>query len=177
MTDSLQFSPVVQTMAGLLLLLLGRRLFWVFVGAIGFFVGSQIATVAMASTNDATVLGIALAGGIVGALLSLFLQRLAVMVAGGLALGMMAMRMAPLIGLHLDAGMAVAFIFAALLGAVLVNVIFGPALIVISSVTGAVMIAEALPLDGSLTPLLIVPLTVVGVLLQARATRGPVAVD
>jgi hypothetical protein len=174
MTDSLQFYPVVQIAAGLLLLLMGRRLFWVFVGAIGFFVGAQLAPAVFPAANDFTLLAVAVAGGLLGALLSLVLQRLAVILAGGLALGLMAVRIAPLVGLHQDAGMMVVFIAAALLGAVIVNVIFNPALIVISSVTGAVMISEALPLDPSIAPLLIVPLTVVGVWLQARAAREPI---
>lgn len=172
MEDSLQFYPVAQIAAGILLLFLGRRLFWIFVGAIGFFAGAQIAPQIFPSADDLALLAVAAAGGIVGAGLSLLLQRLAVIIAGGLALGLMAVRITPLLGLHTEAGATVAFVAAALLGAVVVNVIFDPALIVISSVTGAVMISEVLPLEETIRPILIVPLTVLGVWAQARAARA-----
>lgn len=173
MTDSLQFFPAAQIAAGLLLLLFGRRLFWIFVGAIGFFAGAQFGAQFFPDVDDLARLAIAAAGGIVGVFLAVFLQRLAVIVAGGLALGLLAVRIAPLIGLHTEAGVTVAFFAAALLGAVVVNVFFNPALIVISAVAGAVMISEALPLDAAIAPIFILPLTVLGVWVQARGTRSP----
>ncbi len=168
MTSPLVFTPVVQIAGGLLLLLLGRRLFWLFVAVVGFFVGAQYGAGIFATPNDGVVLLAALALGALGAVLAVVLQRFAVTVAGAIAGGMMAIRIAPLLGLHTEAGVLAAAGAGALLAAGLLAVIFDPALIVISALTGAVMIAEALPIDHLLEPLVLISLALLGVYLQMR---------
>src|SRR2546425_11407672 len=74
-------------LVGALLLLFGRRLFWLFVAAMGFIVGTTIATEWFGRGSAEMYLAIALVLGIVGAVISLFLQRLAVGTAGFFAGG------------------------------------------------------------------------------------------
>jgi hypothetical protein len=171
MDGPLQFTPAAQLIAGLLLLLMGRRLFWLFVALVGFFVGANYGALLFSNISDGLRLLVAVVAGLIGAGLAIVLQRLAVVVAGGIAGGMLAMRIAPLLGLYTDGGIMVAFVAGALLTAVLLAVLFDPALIVISALTGATMVAEAFPMDGALAAILLVILAVVGVLVQARSLR------
>ena len=39
--EQLQLSPLPQVLVGLLLVLLGRKLFWLFVGVVGFLAGMR----------------------------------------------------------------------------------------------------------------------------------------
>ncbi len=65
----------LQTFVGAALLILGRKLFWVFVGAIGFVLGMDIASRFLQGRPDWLILIVALGAGVLGALLALFLQR------------------------------------------------------------------------------------------------------
>jgi hypothetical protein len=127
MNDPLLLTPAAQAVAGLLLLLLGRRLFWLFVALVGFFLGAQVGAAVFTNLADWALLAVALVTGLVGAGLAIFLQRLAVTIAGAIAGGMLAVRIAPLIGLHTEAGLIAAFVGGALIAAVLLAVLFDPA--------------------------------------------------
>ena len=168
MNDPLLLTPAAQAVAGLLLLLLGRRLFLLFVALVGFFLGAQIGATVFTNLADWALLFVGLATGLIGALLAILLQRLAVTVAGAVAGGMLAVRIAPLVGLHTEAGVIAAFVVGALIAAVLLAVLFDHALIVISSLIGGVMVAEAFPLDPAVEPFILVVLVVLGITIQAR---------
>ena len=77
---------IVHILIGLVLLVLGRRLFWVFVGCVGFVVGAQMAQLYLELQPVWIVWAIALLSGLVGALLAVFFQTLAIGLAG-LAVG------------------------------------------------------------------------------------------
>jgi len=177
MDDPLPFTPVVQLVAGLLILILGRRLFWIFVGVVGFFFGVQFGASIFAGTAGWIILLVSVLAGIVCAGLTILLQRLAVAVAGGFAGGMIAFHLAPLVGLHTSDGQGAAFIAGGLLAAVLLSVLFDPALILLSSITGAFMIADALPLDDLIEPVAIGILVIIGIAVQIKLgsseTRRP----
>jgi hypothetical protein len=175
MSDSLQLTPVAQILGGLLLLTLGRRLFWVFVGVIGFFAGMHYGEAALAGLDEWLRLLIAFGIGLVAAVLALVLQRLAVGIAGAFVGGTFAMQLAPALGLNTGAGVSVAFFFGAVIAAVLLSILFDPALIVLSALMGAVMIADALALNDTLHLLVIAVLFVIGLGIQARI--GPARRD
>ena len=168
MNDPHLLTPAAQVVAGLLVLLLGRRIFWLFVALVGFFLGVQVGGQMFTDMADGVLLLIALGVGLVGAILAIFLQRLAVSVAGAIAGGMLAVRIAPLAGLHTEAGVIAAFVAGALVAAVVLTVLFDPALIVLSSLIGGVMVAEAFPIDPSIEPVVLVVLVVLGIAIQAR---------
>jgi hypothetical protein len=166
--DPLPLTPAAQLIAGLLILILGRRLFWVFVGVVGFFFGLQLGAAFFAGVAEwLLLLGSAIMG-IVGAALAILLQRVAVAAAGGFAGGMLAFQLAPSVGLLTPEGQWAAFIAGGLLAAVLVAVLFDPALIFLSAAVGAMMIAKALPLDDMIEPLVFGLLFIAGVLVQIR---------
>ena len=79
MTLPANFSvPIIGVIVGAAILLFGRKLFWLFVAALGFAVGVEIATYFMHEPPVWMTLVIALGLGILGALLAILLQKLAI---------------------------------------------------------------------------------------------------
>src|SRR5262245_24203633 len=76
---------ILRILAGLLLLFFGRRLFWLFVGIIGFVAGMTFGAQFFAGQPEWVVLLIAIVCGLIGIVIAVFLQRFAVAVAGFLA--------------------------------------------------------------------------------------------
>ncbi len=72
---------------GVAVLLWGRQLFWLFVGSAGFVTGLTIARVALSDRGEGVTLVVALAAGLLGILLAILLDRLAVSAAGFVAGG------------------------------------------------------------------------------------------
>jgi len=153
---------------GALLLLAGRRLFWIFVAAAGFFLGTGVATRLATGTSEWVVLVIALAFGLVGLLLSLLAQKLAV-AASGFVMGSFAVERL-LLTLQVEwAGWEwAALVAGGILGALLVLALFDWALIVLSSLVGAALILQILSPSPFLNLLLYVVLTLVGIAVQSK---------
>jgi hypothetical protein len=171
MGDPLSISPAAQVIAGLLILFLGRRLFWVFVGVVGFFCGLKFGAEIFKGIADWLLVLLSILVGVISAGLAVMLQRVAVAVAGGFAGGMLALRLAPAAGLHSDGGLWVAFIVGAFLAAVMLTVMFDPMLILLSVIVGALMVTEALPIDNIVAPLVFGVCLVAGLAVQIRMFR------
>ncbi len=105
----------IRVVLGLALLFLGRRLFWLFVGAVGFALGAFVATQLIEAGNVLTIL-IALGGGLVGILLALFLQSLAIGLAGFVAGALILQRMLELVGLDIGSWSWVILIIGGIIG-------------------------------------------------------------
>ncbi|RJQ69210.1 MAG: DUF4203 domain-containing protein [Desulfobacteraceae bacterium] len=154
---------------GILILTLGRKLFWFFVALVGLVAGSRIAEAYLAPESFWTALLVGVAGGLVGALLALFFQKLAIGVAGFVAGGVVAAHFAA--RLSVDAPLP-AYVVGGILGAVLLYLVFDWGLILLSSVAGATLIVQTLnrpPLQEMLFYML---LTAAGVFIQAQLLRG-----
>jgi len=123
-------------------LLLGRQLFWLFIAVIGFTVGFTFAQTALVDQHQWMIWALGLAAGIVGLLLALFIQKLAVGLGGFAAGAYVAMQLAFIGGHELHpAGV----LLAGVAGAVLLYIFFDWALIVLSSTAGAGLILEGVP--------------------------------
>jgi Domain of unknown function (DUF4203) len=157
---------LVRIVAGLLLLILGRRLFWLFVGLIGFMTGFTFASRFFSLDSQLLELLIAVGCGLIGVLLAIFLQRLAIAIAGFLAGGLLATTLIEMFSLNVTP--AIPFVIGGVLGAVLLSIFFDWALIFISSATGAMLISRSLPVDPWVGAFVFVVLAVIGVLVQTR---------
>ena len=166
--DQLQLAPLPQVLAGLVLLFFGRKLFWLFVGVVGFLAGMRFGTQLVTGQPELVILAIAIGIGLLAALLAIVLQRLAVAVAGGLAGGMLAMQIAVMLGANVESLGWVFFIVGALLAAILVSAVFDWALIILSALIGANLVSEALPFDHIGQLISMVVLFVLGTLAQSR---------
>jgi hypothetical protein len=155
---------IVNAIVGIVLLLLGRRLFWFFVAASGFAAGMFVAHEHLKLQSDALVLAIALLSGVIGALLAFFLQKLAVSVAGFLAGGFVGMTLASLS--NSDAMMWAGFAVCGILGALLLLVVFEWTLIILSSLLGAALVSDSV-LGAQAPALVFVVSLCVGICVQA----------
>jgi hypothetical protein len=162
-----------QWIVGILLLFLGRKLFWFFVGAVGFFWGVQLAGQFASGQSELILLLIAVALGIVCAMLSVVLQRLAVALAGWFAGGLLATRLAVGLGWSHQPALWIAFLIGAIAAAIVVSLLFDWALIILSALTGATVIAEALPLETVPRMIVATLLFAMGVLVQAKWLTPP----
>src|ERR1051325_7668845 len=88
---SLELStPILGAIIGAIVLLFGRKLFWLCVAAVGFAAGVEFAPHLMHEPTPLLQLSVAIVFGFIGALLALFLQQIAIAVAGFLAGGKLA---------------------------------------------------------------------------------------
>jgi len=83
---------------GILLLLFGRRAFWIFVAVVGFIAGLTFATMFLHGQPELVILLIAIVAGVIGAVLAIMLEWLAILIAGFLAGGYLATSLAVTLG-------------------------------------------------------------------------------
>lgn len=157
----------LNVLAGLAVLFFGRRLFWLFVGCVGFIVGFELADNAFQGQSEWLILFIGLGVGLLSAIASVFLQRIFIVVAGFFAGGYCLSTFVPtVLPMRGDAVLWVAFAVGGLLGAFLTVVLLDPALIIMSSLAGATAVSQNVPLDAPARTVLFVVLLVVGIAVQ-----------
>jgi hypothetical protein len=154
---------------GLALLLAGRRIFWLVVGVFGFLFAYDLAQRYLGARTEGLELIVALLAGLAGIVLAIFLQKVAVGLAGFLlgcyvALGALGSTggaggtvTAPELALVLIVGVVCA---------VLALWLFETALILLSSLAGAALIGDSLDLEPASSLLAFAILVVVGVAVQ-----------
>jgi MFS family permease len=158
---------VPQIIAGILALTLGRRLFWLFVGVVGFVVGITLAPQFLPAEPAWLTLVIAIAIGLLGALLAVFVQTVAIALAGFIGGGYIAMSLLSMAVGETGRLAWVAFVVGGILGVILVTALFDYALIILSSLVGAGLIVQAVDLRPLFAALLFVVLFVAGAGIQA----------
>ena len=160
-------TSIVQIILGIALLVAGRKLFWLFVGAVGFVVGLTLATMFISSDSEVLKLVIALIAGALGAGLALAMQNLAVGLAGFLAGGYGVLTLLNLTNWNLGSIQWLLVIVGGIFGAILVAVLFEWALIILSSFTGATLLVQAFAFSRSWESVLIAILFIIGLAIQA----------
>lgn len=163
---------VTNLLAGLVLLILGRKLFWLFVGCIGFAAGLSYAGQIWTGQPDWMILVIALGAGLVGALIAIFIQSLAIALSGFLGGGYVAVTLLHLLGLDAPQFYWMIYVIGGLLGAALLIVLFDWGIIVLSSLFGALLIIEASPINPPLQVIVFIILFGIGFAIQARMMQG-----
>ncbi|MGI8890580.1 MAG: DUF4203 domain-containing protein [Chthoniobacterales bacterium] len=163
--------PIISLLLGVALLLFGRRLFWLFVAALGFAIGLQVAPYLMQNPPPWLLLVISLAFGLIGALLAFLLQKIAIGIAGFLVGGRLAVAfVAAFLANYAQYG-GIVFVIGGIIGALLLLALFDWALIVFSSIEGARLIAGSVQLPSTGLTLLIVGLAIFGIIVQAALFR------
>ena len=164
-------------LAGALLLVLGRKLFWLFVALVGFATGLAVAARFFQTQPEWLQLLIGIGFGIIGAALAYFFQEIAIAVAGFLAGGYIALTlMGIIVGRTVpsnDTFTWVLFVVGGIIGAILAFMLFDWALIILSSFVGALLVIEGLQLAGAIGWLVAAVLFVLGVIIQSRLERPP----
>ncbi|HEY7138707.1 MAG TPA: DUF4203 domain-containing protein [Methylomirabilota bacterium] len=161
----------VTLLVGLAVLLLGRRLFWLFVGAAGFFVGLHLAPTVFGGPEWLLMVA-ALVLGIVGAVLAIVFQWLAIGLAGFAAGVEGALAAAAALGLDGSWLWAVTFV-AGIVVAALALWLWDPVLILLSALVGAGLLAPLIPVSTAARPWIFLGLAIVGIVFQASVLAPP----
>ncbi|HLW35761.1 MAG TPA: DUF4203 domain-containing protein [Chthoniobacterales bacterium] len=163
--------PILSVLIGAVVLFFGRKLFWLCVAAIGFAAGMEVAPQLMHEPTPILQLSIALVFGFVGALLAMFLQKIAIAIAGFLAGGKLAAGLMAAFVVESANHYWITFIIGGIIGMILLLSLFDWALIVMSAAVGAYLISHTVTLPPTGTTLLLVGLAIVGITVQASAFR------
>jgi hypothetical protein len=168
--------PIVSALIGVIILFFGRRLFWLCVAAVGFAAGVELAPQLIHEPSPLLALSLALLLGLIGALLAIFLQKIAIAIAGFLAGGKLGVAIAAAFFVQHAEYYWLTFLVGGVVGALLLLLLFDWALIVLSSVVGAHLIQTAVVLPATGNAILFVVLVLIGVVVQAGALRRTRAV-
>jgi len=152
---------------GIFMLTAGSRLFWLFLGAVGFISSFELAEKVMQSQPSDIIIIVALLAGLVGALLAVFLQKIAILAGGFLAGGYLSLRLMGEFGMRSNPYYWLLLILGCIIGAVLMRALFKWTLIILSSGMGAILILQVFPVSRQTTRLPFVILLILGIAIQA----------
>ena len=164
-------SAVIALLLGGITLFFGRKLFWVFAALIGLAVGFVVAPQLL--QNQPEILRIIFVLIIAGvcALLAVFAEKIMIILAGFLGLGLLGYMLISLFKLPVVINWII-FFGLGILGAVLISKYMEWALVVISSLVGAIMVGAGLGkfihVNFLIDLLIFVALIAVGIFVQSR---------
>ncbi|OGN94346.1 MAG: hypothetical protein A2Y88_01090 [Chloroflexi bacterium RBG_13_48_10] len=169
-------TPVLNIILGILLLTTGKKLYWLFVAVVGFVIGLALATQLDLSPPWLTYV-VAFAGGVLGAILGTFLQKLAIALVGFAVGGYGAFYLSnTLLGIKADSTNYMAFIIGGIVGLLLVASVFNWALYILSSWAGSTLVTrtvtENVKMDQTIGLVIFFVLFVLGMVIQAGLFKG-----
>ncbi|MBD3264862.1 MAG: hypothetical protein GF375_07145 [Candidatus Omnitrophica bacterium] len=130
-----------QKTLGILLILGGRKIFWLFVGVFGFLSGFELASYLFSHSSIWLAFSVSLAAGAIGVFLAIFFQKIAVVTGGFLGGGYLSL-MASQQFMHFHQAPLLIFFLGGLIGALLILSVFDWALIIISSLAGSLLLSQ-----------------------------------
>jgi hypothetical protein len=151
---------------GLILLLFGRKLFWLFVGVLGFIVGIEYSSMFLANQAEWVLLLIGFVTGCLGAILAIFAQRVAFALAGFYAGSFLTLIITHSF-FYSDPNL-ILMLLGGIIGALLAAWIMDPTLIILSCLVGAGAIVKALHPGQLASALLFILLLAVGIFVQTK---------
>jgi hypothetical protein len=162
---------ILKLIAGSALLTLGRKLFWLFVAGVGFFAAIELASRYLHGQPEWMTVLLALGAGLIGALLAIFFQSMAIWLAGFIGGGFFAASLLALLGVDKGALSWIVFLIGGIAGGVLVATFFDWALIILSSLGGASLISGLLHFSRPFSILAFIILFIIGLSVQVRLMR------
>lgn len=166
----MEIPPYAVIAAGVLLLVAGRKLFWLFIAVTGFLVGVEVAKVLFVEQPAWVVWVFAAGAGLLGALLAILFERVAFALAGFYAGGYLALVCVKALGWPLS-DLAV-FATGGVIAAIIATLVLDWAIIVLSALVGAGMIVTNLGLEPLASGAVAGGLATAGILLQAAMMKG-----
>jgi hypothetical protein len=151
---------------GLILLVFGLKLFWLFVAIAGFLSGMLFGDLLLPDQAHWIRLLVAVGAGVLGALLAVLAQRVAFALAGFYGGAYLALISAQSFGA--EGGSILVLVLGGVIGALIATLITDWAIIVISSLVGAGAVVEALPLEQGVRIIVFVALVAAGILVQEK---------
>jgi hypothetical protein len=167
---------ILQGLLGGVLLLFGRRFYFLLLGVAGFALGWTLGSSPLLADLGLALgpgarLAVGLVLGVLVAMLAVFVHNVA-LVLGGAALGAVAgIMLVDVLALPWEVWTWLLVIASTLVGALLVRGVFAVALVVVSAFLGANLILGVLPLVGSPALLTGLGLWILGILVQSSSRR------
>ncbi len=156
----------INLILGIGLLLAGRKLFWLFVAAAGFFAGVELINRFWQGPEWLSIV-VGLMVGLLFALLAMGLKSIAIGIAGFFLGGSAVLSLASAFGI--ERGLFILYIIGGILGIIFIGVFFDWALIVISSLAGASMITQTLDMQRAVfSGVMFVILLLIGIVVQSN---------
>ncbi len=152
---------------GLIVLVYGRRLFWIFIAIAGFLAGMEFTRALFDSQPYWVMVLGGIAAGLIGSLLAVFVERIAFVLAGlyaGAYLGPIIYHSLGFLGKDFFF-----IIIGGLIGAVFSGLLMNWAIILLSSLVGAAAISSQLELDQTFRAIIFAALVIIGTYTQARS--------
>ncbi len=156
---------------GVLLIFFGRKLYWLALGGIGLALGLFFARQVFHLDSRGEELLIALLLGLVGAVLAVQAQKIAIAIGGFLLGGGAVLWLAERLGWAQDMKLVLFVFIGAVLGYLLAQGLFELALVLITAAVGAALVVNASHLGIREQPWLFFPLVAVGALWQGSGRR------
>lgn len=157
---------------GLVLLLFGRKLFWLSVGVIGFLVGISLGEQLFPQFTDTVLLIVGVCLGVVGALLAILIQKIAIGTAGFFAGGFFTQNLASHFQFTFGPKMEwLPFLLGGIVGAIILVWVFEFALIILSSLVGAFLLVRELNAPDDLEMIFFIVLAAGGMVIQFRKSK------
>jgi hypothetical protein len=161
---------LIDLVLGTGLLLAGRKLFWLFVGTVGFGIGVELGSRIFQRGELFTVL-VALATGLVFAAIAIFVESVAIGLAGFLGGGYMCWAVLRLVGYQGITGLWLVAVLGGIVGAAATVLSFDWALVGLSSLVGASLVAGGLRLTPDMRGVVFLGLLLLGAFVQGMALR------
>src|SRR5262245_48248148 len=169
--------PLVRIVVGFALLLLGRRLYWLFVAGIGFLTGMELAQWLLPGRPEWVFLVLALGLAMLGTLVAIAAQKLVIGLVGFIAGGAIGVLLLRTLGAEGGVLAWLVYVVAGVVGIVLMLTLFEWGLILLSAVAGANLIVsgvgESLHLSSQSALVAIVVVAIIGVIVQAGWLGAP----
>ena len=162
----------LRILLGALILLFGRRLFWLAVGMLGFLFGFDWITSRLGDWPAWTAWLAAVGFGTLCALGAIFLQRVSFGIGGFLAGGYLLVRLLTALGVQHAPAPGVLFLLGGLAGAVLAVVFVDWVLVALTSLAGAAAATEGIGAGPSGSILVFFGLAAIGMTVQSATLRG-----
>lgn len=158
-------------LVGLVLLLCGRRLYWLLVAGIGFLTGLVLAPRLLPGQPEWVILVTALLLAVAGTVLAVVAQKFIIALVGFLAGGATGVLLLRTFGVGSDMLVWIVYVAAGVVGLILVLGLFEWGLILLSAIAGANLIVgglvDSIHLSQGTTVVVVVVLALIGVLVQA----------
>lgn len=156
---------------GVIFLVAGRKIFWLFVASLGFLFGFLLSSNMQLGLSNLQTFVISLVFGLIGLFLAVFLQNLAVAFSGFIAGGYIFLSLSRIYGWQMGGGQWAFIIASGIIGSILFMILFNPALTVFSSFIGAMLIVQHLAVTAVIQNILFTVLFIIGILAQSHLLK------
>lgn len=162
----------IHILIAIVLLFAGRSLFWLFVACIGFASGYYYAQQIWGDPSPVLVMILSIAAGGLGAVIAIFFQKAAIVVAGFAAGGYVVLSLFDQFA-GLSAQMVwLPYIIGGIIGAIILFFVFDWALIFLSTATGASLIVQMVTFNLWFEVTIFITLLIAGMAFQAKTLIG-----